>query len=108
MGHVGWCPLGGASKIPCEGKYVPGEGLCMRHAMLFDIWIAEHGGHRVYSFVPAGAEIPNATQGRMNPESLREWKRLQFRAWLNTGEARVALSRIQVEHSSAGSPEGTK
>ena len=63
--------------------------------MLFDVWIAEHGGSRVYSFVPAGEEIPNATQGRRNPTRLREWKRMQFRAWLNSGEARAALSRIQ-------------
>ena len=34
--------------IPCDGDYVASEGCCLRHAVLFDIWICEHDGFRVY------------------------------------------------------------
>ncbi len=62
--------------IPCSGEHVESEGLCLRHACLFDIWIAEHNGHRVYGF-------KGSTVGEENPEKLRRWKRAQFHKWLD-------------------------
>jgi len=68
--------------IPCDGEFVPSEGLCLRHACLFDIWIAEHGGHRVYGF-KGEHDIETPTVGEKNPEKLRRWKRAQFHKWLD-------------------------
>lgn len=53
--------------IPCEGKYMPSEGCCLRHAVLFDFWISEQGGFQVY-----------------NTDYPRRWKRSKFHQWLNT------------------------
>lgn len=63
--------------IPCQGDLMPSEGLCLRHACLFDIWIADHEGHRVYGF-------KGSTIGEQNPEGLRRWKRARFHKWLNS------------------------
>lgn len=63
--------------IPCEGEYMKSQGLCLRHACLFDIWIAEHGGWRVYRY--KGNPV-----GENNPPALRAWKRSKFHEWLNT------------------------
>lgn len=62
--------------IPCKGNYIEAEGCCERHAMLFDVWICEHKGHKVYGF-------KGSTDGRKDEESLRRWKRAQFHRWLN-------------------------
>lgn len=70
------CRAGSNKTIPCAGRFVPSEGLCLRHACLFDIWIAEHDGHRVYGF-------KGSTVGEENPPALRRWKRAQFHAWLD-------------------------
>jgi len=43
------------------------QGCCLRHAILFDYWIAEHDGYRVYD-----------TKYSLN------WKRSKFHKWLNT------------------------
>lgn len=53
--------------VPCHGEFIPSEGLCLRHAVLFDYWIADRGGFRVY-----GSPWP------------RRWKRSKFHQWLNT------------------------
>jgi len=66
--------------IRCEGKYVPSEGLCLRHAVLFDVWI-DNGGFRVYAFNPK--KVENPTIGDRNPGQLRRWKRAQFHKWLD-------------------------
>lgn len=69
--------------IPCNGPYIESEGCCERHAMLFDIWIAEFNGWKVYAF-KGGQDIENPTQGSKNPEQLKNWKRRQFHKWLDT------------------------
>lgn len=66
--------------IPCDGEYVPSEGCCLRRAALFDIWIAEFGGHRASSF-----EDPSA-----DPDKLRRWKRAQS---LTVEKAEALLNR---------------
>lgn len=75
--------------IPCEGYYVPSEGLCFRHAYLFDIWICEHGGHRVYAYKGVPSQVRNSP-------SLRAWKRSKFHDWLCT------LTVAQVERMLGG------
>ncbi len=52
--------------VPCGGEFIPSEGLCLKHAVLFDVWICEHGGDRVYE-----TKYP------------RNWKRSIFYKWLN-------------------------
>lgn len=52
--------------VGCDGPFVPSEGLCLRHAVLFDFWIAERQGFRVYA-----SHYPLA------------WKRNKLRQWLN-------------------------
>ena len=52
--------------VLCEGGYVKEAGLCEKHMVLFEIWIDEHEGHRVYQ-----TEYP------------RNWKRSIFHKWLN-------------------------
>jgi hypothetical protein len=46
----------------------------LRHACLFDIWIAEHDGYKVYRYENSGA----------NQDELLRWKRAQFHKWLDT------------------------
>lgn len=53
--------------IPCDGQFIQSEGCCLRHAVLFDIWICEFQGYRVYR-----TSYP------------RNWKRSKFHHWLNT------------------------
>ena len=36
--------------ITCDGEYIESEGLCLRHAILFDIWIAEYDGWKMYGY----------------------------------------------------------
>lgn len=52
--------------IGCAGEFIPGEGCCIKHAILFDIWICEHEGYRIYR-----TDYP------------RNWKRSKFHKWLN-------------------------
>lgn len=52
--------------VPCGGEIVEEAGLCMKHMVLFEIWIDEFEGHRVYR-----TEYP------------RGWKRSIFHKWLN-------------------------
>jgi len=74
--------------VRCEGDFMPSEGLCLRHAVLFDFWIAD-GGWRAYDYDPG--RRPGATERRLaaptigptNPPGLRRWKRAQFHAWLD-------------------------
>ncbi len=60
------CSVRHNKTIPCKGEYVPSEGCCLRHAVLFDIWIADFEGFRVYR-----TDYP------------RNWKRSKFHKWLN-------------------------
>ena len=69
--------------MPCDGEWIASEGLCLRHAVLFDVWIAECGGHRVYGY-SRGGEVAEPTVGSKNPADLRAWKRRKFLAWLDT------------------------
>jgi len=52
--------------VKCEGEYIPSEGCCLKHAILFDVWICEYEGYRVYQ-----------TDYPLN------WKRSKFHKWLN-------------------------
>ncbi len=52
--------------VPCGGELIPSEGLCLNHAILFDVWICGYGGFRVYQ-----------------TEHPRNWKRSKFHHWLN-------------------------
>ena len=61
------CAASSNRTIVCKGELVPSEGCCLRHAVLFDYWISDHGGHRVYA-----SPYP------------RRWKRSKFHQWLNT------------------------
>lgn len=67
------CNVAANRTIPCDGDYMKSEGCCLRHAVLFDYWIAEHSGFRVYNFRREG-ETPQ----------IRRWKRAKFHTWLNT------------------------
>lgn len=77
------CPLRHRKTISCDGEFIPSEVLCLRHAMLFDIWIAEYDGHRVYAFNPGDCPCETPTSGRANPPRLKGWKRAQFHKWLD-------------------------
>jgi len=82
------CRVAGNRRVACGGEFVPSEGACFRHAALFDIWIAEYGGWKVYGFTAEGEAGETPTQGETNPPALRRWKRAQFHAWLDRiGEA---------------------
>lgn len=70
------CRAAGRKTIGCAGEVVASEGLCFRHAALFDIWICEYDGNRVYSF-------KGETRGEDDEPKLRRWKRAQFHAWLD-------------------------
>lgn len=59
--------------VPCEGEYISSEGCCLKHAVLFDVWIAEFEGFRVYE-----TDYP---QG---------WKRSKFHQWLDKIGNKVA------------------
>lgn len=74
---LGDCRARSNKTIPCDGDFQLSQGLCLRHACLFDIWIAEHDGHRVYSF-------KGSTRAEEDHEQLRRWKRAKFHAWLDT------------------------
>lgn len=60
------CAVRSNKVIKCDGPFISSEGCCEKHAMLFDIWIAEFEGYRVYR-----TEFP------------RNWKRSKFHKWLN-------------------------
>lgn len=61
--------------VGCKGRFVPSEGCCLKHAVLFDVWVCEHEGYRVYR-----TDYP------------RNWKRSKFHQWLNDlGEANAQL-----------------
>ncbi len=71
--------------ITCDGEYIESEGLCLRHAILFDIWIAEYDGWKMY-----GYKNPEA-----DPYKLRRWKRAQFHKWLNSLTPQKATALIE-------------
>lgn len=75
--------------IKCAGEYIESEGCCLRHAVLFDIWIAEHDGYKVYGF-------KDSTIGDENPEQLKRWKRAQFHKWLDTLNEKQAERMMSV------------
>ncbi len=52
--------------VLCEGEYIKEAGLCSKHMVLYDTWIDEHEGFRVYR-----TDYP------------RRWKRSIFHKWLN-------------------------
>lgn len=52
--------------VHCEDEYIEEAGLCMKHMVLFEIWIDEYEGYRVYR-----TKYP------------RRWKRSIFHKWLN-------------------------
>lgn len=60
------CALKNNKVVPCAGEFVLSEGLCLKHAVLFDVWICEHEGFRVYQ-----SDYP------------RRWKRSKVHKWLN-------------------------
>lgn len=72
---TGKCAARFNKTIGCKGEYIPSQGACVRHAVLFDFWIDNCGGHRVYLF-----EAKEPT----DPETLDRWKRSKFHRWLNT------------------------
>ena len=77
------CAARNNGTVSCDGEFMPSEGLCLRHAVLFDVWIA-NGGHRVYSFNPPETPLAAPTIGARNPVRLRRWKRAQFHRWLDS------------------------
>lgn len=52
--------------VRCGGPFMESQGCCLKHAVLFDVWICEHEGFRVYR-----TDYP------------RNWKRSKFQQWLN-------------------------
>ena len=48
-----------------------GEGQCLRHACLFDVWL-DSGGSRVYKF-----------KQQEHHEKLEKWRRAQFYKWFD-------------------------
>ncbi len=64
--------------VNCEGQFVAEAGLCSKHMVLFEIWVDEHGGHRVYR-----TAYP------------RRWKRSIFHKWLNGIGDEIANSIYQ-------------
>lgn len=68
------CALKNNHTVPCGGKFVPSEGLCLKHAVLFDVWICEYGGHRVY-----------------RSDYSQNWKRSKFPQWLNKIGNEIAI-----------------
>jgi len=52
--------------VKCEGEFIASEGCCLKHAVLFDVWICDFQGYRVYR-----TDYPLA------------WKRSKFHHWLN-------------------------
>lgn len=75
------CLLHAVQEVPCKGELVRSEGLCVRHTVLFNYWLCDREGFRVYAF-----ENPDSNQS-----ALRRWKRNKFKSWLRT------LSIAQVE-----------
>lgn len=73
------CAVRNNRVVRCEGEFMPSEGCCFKHAMLFDVWLCDYFGHRVYL-----TGYPH------------NWKRSKFHQWLNQlGEenAQKILSR---------------
>lgn len=66
--QVGPCRVGNRTKVTCQGRFVEREGLCLLHALLFDTWIANHGGVDVYQ----------------DNRKTREEKRAKFIEWLRS------------------------
>ena len=62
----GECALQGKTALPCKGEFIPSQHACLRHACLFDYWICEKRGYRIY-----------------NKSEPLAWKRAQFVAWLD-------------------------
>lgn len=60
------CAMRYNHSVPCAGDFIPSEGACLKHALLFDVWICEHEGYRVYR---TGYPI--------------SWKRSKFHRWLD-------------------------
>lgn len=75
----GSCAARSNRTVACDGEFIACEGLCLRHAVLFDFWIAEGDGCRVYR-----SPYP------------RRWKRSKFHRWLNT---LTPQDVVQIENS---------
>ena len=71
------CNVKSNKTIPCDGEYVSSEGCCLRHAVLFDIWICEHDGFTIY-----------------RSKRSKKWKRMQFHKWLDTLTVEQAEKRM--------------
>lgn len=50
---------------PCRGPYIVNEGLCLRHALLFQFWFLHRGGEAVYQ--------DQAIERGMKRTRFREW-----------------------------------
>jgi hypothetical protein len=61
------CNANSNKTISCAGDYMPSEGCCLKHSVLFDFWIADRNGAEVYE-----------------SEQPRSWKRAQFHKWLDS------------------------
>ncbi len=72
---TGECAARFNKTIGCEGEYIPSQGACVRHAVLFDFWIDNYNGHNVYLYEP---------KEPTDPEKLDNWKRSKFNRWLDT------------------------
>jgi hypothetical protein len=60
------CALSTNRVVPCSDDFIASEGLCVKHAVLFDFWVCERQGYRVYQ-----------TDYPLN------WKRSKVHQWLN-------------------------
>lgn len=67
-----------AVEVACRGARVDKHGLCLRHAVLFDDWLARHGGAEVYA------------QGVH-----RDNKRAAFRSWLRCLAPSAAAATLE-------------
>ena len=70
---AGQCNARYNESVPCEDEYIPSEGMCLTHACLFDYWLSDVNGHRVYEF-----------KKEHSSDSLDKWRRRQFYKWLDT------------------------
>lgn len=71
---TGKCAARFNKTIGCDGEYVLSQGACVRHAVLFDFWIDNYDGYRVYLYEP---------KGPADPDKIDRWKRSKFHRWLD-------------------------